>query len=156
MRPTPWTETTHGTQPANNFKQVPFEDYDYARRCVNACEGKSISDIQLSTLHREQCIKWERMMMELVGEDGLDSVRQAIDLEVAIIAQLRKDDKEIREIIDADPNEATTDDVRRLFSKLKLQRDRLVEAAKNLENDDGSTPASLWHQLQEAITFATT
>jgi hypothetical protein len=30
----------------------------------------------------------------------------------------------------------------------------LLEAAKNIENDDGSIPAALWEQLQKAIAQA--
>jgi hypothetical protein len=37
--PEPWEWNTHGVQPATNFKQVRFDDYQRARRCVNACAG---------------------------------------------------------------------------------------------------------------------
>lgn len=46
--------------------------------CVNACAGQSIEDVKLATAHREDVMRWERIMMELVGEDGLGSVRTAI------------------------------------------------------------------------------
>jgi hypothetical protein len=37
--PEPWEWNTHGIQPATNFKQVRFDDYQRAKSCVNACAG---------------------------------------------------------------------------------------------------------------------
>lgn len=37
--PEPWHASTHGIQPASNFKQVPFQDYARACKCVNALSG---------------------------------------------------------------------------------------------------------------------
>jgi len=48
--------------------------------CVNAMAG--IEDpaefVKLAEAHRQDVIEWERLMMELVGEDGFVSVKHAI------------------------------------------------------------------------------
>ena len=36
---------------------------------------------------------------------------------------------------------------------MDLRAKALVEAAENLENDDGRCPANLWKQLQDAIAL---
>lgn len=60
---------------------------------------------------------WEELMMELVGEDGPKSVREAIERlkgqRDAAFAEL----KEIRAWINADENESTFDEVQRLMIK---------------------------------------
>jgi len=49
--------------------------------CVNAMAG--IEDpaefVRMANLHRDETIRWENTMRELVGEDGFGSVRKAIE-----------------------------------------------------------------------------
>lgn len=40
------------------------------------------------------------------------------------------------------------------IGRLQIQRDALLEACVNLENDDGSIPASAWNLIQSAVAAA--
>lgn len=50
------------------------EDIEY----LEACKGQSLLDVKLATDHKNACIEWERAMMDLLGEDGIDSVTESI------------------------------------------------------------------------------
>ncbi len=45
---------------------------------LNACEGQQLQHIEVATEHREACLQWERLMMQLVGEDGPGAVEEKI------------------------------------------------------------------------------
>jgi len=40
------------------------------------------------------------------------------------------------------------------LAKVKKQRDELLEACENIENDDGSIPPTIWGMVQSAIAKA--
>lgn len=77
--PDPWVEWYKKDTDDMSNVRISKEDYDRARECVNTCAGQSIENIKLATAHRDACMNWERTMMELVGEDGIGSVRDSIN-----------------------------------------------------------------------------
>lgn len=68
------TKVQNAAQPKPNFEVA----LDYIKELITSCNGQNIEDIKLATAHKIDCLKWEQLMMELVGEDGFDSVREAI------------------------------------------------------------------------------
>jgi len=70
--------------------------------------------------HIQAVLEWETAMMKAVGEDGLKDVLKAIDEIKAsrdnALAELRS----IREVISADSEESTFDEVQRIVSQLKM------------------------------------
>lgn len=70
----------------------------YILELVEAAEGQPLHLIRVAKEHRQDVIKWERLLMELVGHDGLGSVREEIErrnktLETlaVLIRQLKKE-----------------------------------------------------------------
>jgi hypothetical protein len=95
----------------------PFIQMANAKRivdCVNACEGQPLDLVELANEHYRACIEWERLMMELVGEDGPGSAKNKIEFLKNQNAAFSDELKNIRNHIGADENESTYDEVVRL------------------------------------------
>lgn len=88
-----------------------------AKETTNRSCTAPIQDVILANAHKNACIAWEQMMMELVGEDGAASVRQAIELLKAQRDAAFGELKEIRDYVGANENESTFDEVVRLTTK---------------------------------------
>jgi len=91
-----------------------YEFGQWLVECVNACADQNIEDVKLATEHRNACMQWEQLMMELVGADGMGSVREAIEQLKAQRDAAFAELKAIRDHIGADENESTYDEVVRL------------------------------------------
>lgn len=86
-----WNDSSHGVQPATNFKQVPPEDYYRAMECVNALAGiENVEEfVRLAKSANNQILEWEQTLMRHLGEDGTGSVVDAINKMKAEINTLR-------------------------------------------------------------------
>lgn len=107
----------------DNFESCPFQE-KHLDTLDNIVRGmREQLNNKAATDDAERL--WEVTMMELVGEDGIGSVRSAINLIKAQRDQAWKDNKEIRSIIEADENESTVDEVRKLWG-LGIRYDKII------------------------------
>lgn len=91
--------------------------------CVNACAGQNIEDVKLATAHKDACFEWERTMMELVGEDGPGSVREAVN-------KLKAERDDLNTVTNDMSGHISL--IEEINSSLKTQRDELAEALQSL------------------------
>ena len=108
--------------------------------------------VKLATAHREAVMTWETTLGRLTN----GNFDQPAGLEL-LITTWRNENGTIRKAINADPNEATSDEVERLVSKLDKttkECDELLAAAESIENGDNSIPTPIWEALQTAIAKA--
>lgn len=91
----------------------------------NAVLANRIAELEREvSMHRNAEIMWEKTMMQAVGEDGPKSVVEAIDKIKAERDNAWAELREIRWDINANPEESTADEVRRVIAG----RDALTEA----------------------------
>jgi hypothetical protein len=81
---TPWicSGKTIFSQKGEINKIAVFTTENDAQRCtelVNICEGQTFESIKNATDSSNAEMQWELLMMELVGEDGPGSVRDAVN-----------------------------------------------------------------------------
>lgn len=75
--------------------------------------------------HKKAVMAWETSMMAAVGEDGIGDVVKAIDKIKAERDCAWADYSRIRDLINANPEESTFDEVSRIFNELKTARAEL-------------------------------
>lgn len=93
---------------------------------LKACNGQSLSNIELATAHREACVNWESTMMKLVGYDSPASVETAIKTRELLLKLHQSTADEIKSILGVQTSVVSE------IRKLKARNNELEEAIKKV------------------------
>ncbi len=125
---------------SKNIKRPDLEsNFEHIVECVNACHGLSIEDVKLAKEHREACMRWERMMMTLLGEDSHAQVTFSIEM-------LKNERAEfLAEVIKLKTNNTR---LKEGFSELA---EKLLQIKNSAEEDDNPGSLAMASQIGELL-----